>query len=163
MRSIPVHTGKPSEKSAWKKKTEVYPRTHGETMCILKQWHIPKGLSPYTRGNHSDDGHGEETGGSIPVHTGKPRIERLEPKPSKVYPRTHGETSPVPLDRPVREGLSPYTRGNRRRVSSKWRRKGSIPVHTGKPAFLRLDVALHGVYPRTHGETTAFTSSGSRS
>ncbi len=55
-------------------------------------------------------------------------------------------------------GLSPYTRGNRRECGKAGVLEGSIPVHTGKPAFFAPSVAIARVYPRTHGETSAMPS-----
>ena len=72
---------------------KVYPRTHGETIQGREVWFIGLGLSPYTRGNLAVCGLHQETGGSIPVHTGKPGSIRLVRKCRGVYPRTHGETT----------------------------------------------------------------------
>ena len=72
-RSIPVHTGKPVCMVQLSIRDGVYPRTHGETRHSQAfKMHI-KGLSPYTRGNHSEVKETLDSKGSIPVHTGKPR------------------------------------------------------------------------------------------
>ena len=70
-----------------------------------------------------------------------------------VYPRTHGETSVCNNPRPVVPGLSPYTRGNLKRIDSRGFSPRSIPVHTGKPSWRNSMPSQNGVYPRTHGET----------
>ena len=51
MRSIPVHTGKPSITLFVFIKDMVYPRTHGETLEYHPMYPLFRGLSPYTRGN----------------------------------------------------------------------------------------------------------------
>ena len=48
----------------------VYPRTHGETTANPKRHANGRGLSPYTRGKTLF----QRYQGSIPVHTGKPRL-----------------------------------------------------------------------------------------
>ena len=50
------------------------------------------------------------------------------------------------------EGLSPPTRGSRRRSPALHGSLGSIPAHTGKPSGTRPSTAATGVYPRPHGE-----------
>ena len=152
-RSIPVHTGKPSVAYSRTLYGGVYPRTHGETPHAYQLAHKDKGLSPYTRGNLLQMRDTRKPSRSIPVHTGKPRIALCIPIQTRVYPRTHGETAIeyTPEGRPM--GLSPYTRGNQILPLSGRERKGSIPVHTGKPCLDLGADGVHEVYPRTHGET----------
>ncbi len=153
IRSIPVHTGKPSETLSPSTVNSVYPRTHGETVIINRHYQPPQGLSPYTRGNHPLTRQYHQRKWSIPVHTGKP----IRPIPirisCKVYPRTHGETHIGGLARRTLEGLSPYTRGNHSWYIRGTLRGGSIPVHTGKPSRGHSGGYWPRVYPRTHGET----------
>ena len=131
----------------------VYPRTHGETTAP-GLFPIPgKGLSPYTRGNRYCPHPFWKLPGSIPVHTGKPRWEKEGVPKKTVYPRTHGETFSRKYLLPFLEGLSPYTRGNRAGTAVGNAGKGSIPVHTGKPACMASISVSSWVYPRTHGET----------
>ena len=75
-------------------------------------------------------------------------------KYSEVYPRTHGETCIKMVCYQKNSGLSPYTRGNLGFVGKTQNRRGSIPVHTGKPKSQSKKTFLTEVYPRTHGETT---------
>ena len=70
--SIPVHTGKPGRNGHRATRNEVYPRTHGETGIGIDVGLLDGGLSPYTRGNHSNRKDQAVVNGSIPVHTGKP-------------------------------------------------------------------------------------------
>ena len=72
---------------------------------------------------------------------------------SKVYPRTHGETTSFAYCVRSSKGLSPYTRGNLSRPRIDILKKGSIPVHTGKPGRKIPGPPCIWVYPRTHGET----------
>ena len=90
--SIPVHTGKPIAQRIATALTEVYPRTHGETIHPRTVHPKNKGLSPYTRGNPPDGYPGYFCLWSIPVHTGKPAAQHGRSAHCGVYPRTHGET-----------------------------------------------------------------------
>ena len=151
--SIPVHTGKPDYAVSGNSRTEVYPRTHGETLLSANAIVEVKGLSPYTRGNQEVYQWMVAMTGSIPVHTGKPRTSASVRDASEVYPRTHGETCLVLALNGLSSGLSPYTRGNQRNLKPALRYPGSIPVHTGKPRVIYPNASLSWVYPRTHGET----------
>ena len=91
-RSIPVHTGKPPHPSRSRTTSRVYPRTHGETWTRIHVRSSRMGLSPYTRGNLFRLLFGICSRGSIPVHTGKPQINKMRICQKAVYPRTHGET-----------------------------------------------------------------------
>ena len=119
--SIPAHTGKPDSFVRYDRQSHygvyprthgethvghcpaplfisladprVYPRTHGETWFFSCLPHRILGLSPHTRGNHSDQGSLTLPEGSIPAHTGKPRA------------CPYAASS-------LNQGLSPHTRGN---------------------------------------------------
>ena len=118
-----------------------------------------RGLSPYTRGNHIKLATNADNEGSIPVHTGEPRLAlRLRLK-RRVYPRTHGGTAKRGPKLYAFRGLSPYTRGNLIRIGRCRQDQGSIPVHTGEPAPGIFHFAPHWVYPRTHGGTESSTRS----
>ena len=153
LRSIPVHTGKPSTPTAGCPSARVYPRTHGETHRPGKWRSTTKGLSPYTRGNLPKEDRGGPGAGSIPVHTGKPSACWQIDRHTRVYPRTHGETCDAFEVVLKNHGLSPYTRGNPRSSSQMTPWKRSIPVHTGKPRPTAQTSIFTRVYPRTHGET----------
>ena len=71
----------------------------------------------------------------------------------RVYPRTHGETRRCGTALGACRGLSPYTRGNLRPACFTSTKRGSIPVHTGKPIPSEAGNCDLWVYPRTHGET----------
>ncbi len=133
----------------------VYPRTHGETTPAFQGKKGLKGLSPYTRGNHTGATRKRMGCGSIPVHTGKPGQRQYRQHEHWVYPRTHGETTTGDLRLSHLMGLSPYTRGNHLRGHAECHIHGSIPVHTGKPIPAYRAGGQTGVYPRTHGETQA--------
>ena len=72
LRSIPVHTGKPSSSAKPPSLVTVYPRTHGETQMNHRYEGTYYGLSPYTRGNLVWTISRPVEMWSIPVHTGKP-------------------------------------------------------------------------------------------
>ena len=110
--SIPAHTGKPPGRLAARQPHRVYPRTHGETICIDWDRAVSEGLSPHTRGNQIATQAIGLYPGSIPAHTGKPSWLAVHPSCVWVYPRTHGETIHERITAVVPVGLSPHTRGN---------------------------------------------------
>ena len=152
---------------------QVYPRTRGETAAGYPVQMYLEGLSPHTRGNRNSGEKSRFEVGSIPAHAGKPYRGPTYWSRCRVYPRTRGETAagyPVQI---YLEGLSPHTRGNRKRTAHSggelWSipahagkphrlmhlvgRGGSIPAHAGKPALNGGIRSLIAVYPRTRGET----------
>ena len=138
--SIPAHTGKPRGMIRPQAASSVYPRPHGEASYTGDYRVRETGLSPPTRGSHNArrrPGGSRRSiparPGSIPAHTGKPGTQRPSTRRRQVYPRPHGEAR-VPLRRkPGNWGLSPPTRGSRRRRRRTSIGRGSIPAHTGKP------------------------------
>ena len=71
----------------------------------------------------------------------------------RVYPRSHGGTSSLLLQRSHRWGLSPLARGNHNRSWACRCYRGSIPARTGEPDKSRTALPEPGVYPRSHGGT----------
>ena len=131
----------------------VYPRTHGGTdVAKLRQWD-EEGLSPHTRGNLAPRSAWAAKPGSIPAHTGEPRLLPIPVPVIRVYPRTHGGTHTTSTRSPVPSGLSPHTRGNHSIEVNRHDGDGSIPAHTGEPRPGRRRSRPCGVYPRTHGGT----------
>ena len=110
------------------------------------------GLSPPTRGSHSESAPSSCTHGSIPAHTGKPWATRCGRSPTRVYPRPHGEAQGLAQSGRPALGLSPPTRGSRTGVRVRRKVPGSIPAHTGKPFGPVPAAFVHAVYPRPHGE-----------
>ena len=133
----------------------VYPRTHGGTDTPWAAVALSSGLSPHTRGNPFLPSLFRSMSGSIPAHTGEPGASTAYTCARKVYPRTHGGTEYGPGEAADARGLSPHTRGNRSRGSGRGGWRGSIPAHTGEPGFPGTPPCWRGVYPRTHGGTSA--------
>ena len=132
-RSIPAHTGKPIRTPVVTMTSAVYPRTHGEAWDQASSDDQATGLSPHTRGSQIWRPAGQVERGSIPAHTGKPLPRPVSVRPSRVYPRTHGEAQvPQGFDGAA-QGLSPHTRGSRRDLPADAILGRSIPAHTGKP------------------------------
>ena len=131
----------------------VYPRPRGGTRVHTPGHLSNPGLSPPTRGNlqtraraagkirsipvHAGEPSGAVSGAgrmrSIPAHAGEPRPVRLSRQSSWVYPRPRGGTDVDLTNAEDGWGLSPPTRGNRRRPDQRGGRMGSIPVHAGEP------------------------------
>ena len=156
--SIPAHTGKPPRGLRYRDRAGVYPRPHGEaTNGARSRWN-DWGLSPPTRGSRHHAVPARGPSGSIPAHTGKPPLRDPLVHGPGVYPRPHGEAVYRRTTRILASGLSPPTRGSRRRRRFRQPRRRSIPAHTGKPAELPADGLLARVYPRPHGEAISSTS-----
>ena len=156
--SIPAHTGKPLRVRCLGAALGVYPRPHGEACTSTTDPREPSGLSPPTRGSPHDPERDAHAGGSIPAHTGKPRWSGARGSTRRVYPRPHGEAIRVRMESNAQQGLSPPTRGSRRRRGRRppWRR--SIPAHTGKPRRAFRSPCRIRVYPRPHGEASRMLS-----
>ena len=152
-RSIPAHAGEPGSEACAKPATAVYPRPRGGTLFVVAQPHRVYGLSPPTRGNPSYLPGRHFYDRSIPAHAGEPSVYRHSSSPFKVYPRPRGGTSAALARRSAASGLSPPTRGNRRRWSPPPSPRGSIPAHAGEPASFGADARPTPVYPRPRGGT----------
>ena len=70
--SIPAHAGQPGPLAPWYLPAWVYPRARGATEGRSLRFPAVFGLSPRTRGNHSNMKLGRGACGSIPAHAGQP-------------------------------------------------------------------------------------------
>ena len=153
--SIPAHTGEPPCILLCEITRRVYPRTHGGTSGSRRGSRRTRGLSPHTRGNHCGSRRRTAWSRSIPAHTGEPSWMTRRRRRSGVYPRTHGGTSSTGLRSVAFWGLSPHTRGNPTGAGGGAGGAGSIPAHTGEPAYRTPLNGYARVYPRTHGGTAS--------
>ena len=131
--SIPAHAGEPSVRKAHLPAPSVYPRPRGGT-------HNPHAARPLHEW-------------SIPAHAGEPPAGGRSCCGTKVYPRPRGGTSLRESDDDARDGLSPPTRGNRRRPARVGARGRSIPAHAGEPQGRPAVDVARTVYPRPRGGT----------
>ena len=135
--SIPAHTGKPLAGEGGFARQRVYPRAYGETGLGTTAPMCASGLSPRIRGNRAPKPIFLACLRSIPAHTGKPRLHRIEHARNGVYPRAYGETEDIRARPTLNRGLSPRIRGNHVQQESRVFLGGSIPAHTGKPLLIR--------------------------
>ena len=79
---------------------------------------------------------------------------------SRAYPRSRGATESWGFRTIASMGLSPLTRGNRRRAARRGGGVGPIPAHAGQP--VQVDGALRDrrAYPRSRGATVGRGASG---
>ena len=153
--SIPAHAGKPEGPQRGLPPRPVYPRPRGEADSGSATRQVYDGLSPPTRGSRVVQPGRRVRRGSIPAHAGKPRPEHPRRLRAAVYPRPRGEAvSPANRD-DSQQGLSPPTRGSRRRVPLQQAPQGSIPAHAGKPRIRDRPRYRTAVYPRPRGEASA--------
>ena len=91
--------------------------------------------------------------GSIPAHAGEPLVESSATTTGGVYPRPRGGTVGGQVGGENGKGLSPPTRGNRRRGRRCPNRPRSIPAHAGEPSGRGSRITARAVYPRPRGGT----------
>ena len=152
--SIPAHAGEPGCHASAPCCERVYPRPRGGTADFAPSVPSPSGLSPPTRGNRIRIGFPRDLWRSIPAHAGEP-IGRIIPRPIRaVYPRPRGGTLAAGVLDHLRHGLSPPTRGNRRRRGRRRPVVRSIPAHAGEPGARARRLAATTVYPRPRGGTS---------
>ena len=134
---------------------KVYPRAYGGTPENTVVRSPSTGLSPRIRGNHLGIGQFDRPQGSIPAHTGEPRIKRLRHIETRVYPRAYGGTKRRPASTAGTRGLSPRIRGNQSSNPRAGPGERSIPAHTGEPGPFQTRANQRRVYPRAYGGTQA--------
>ena len=151
MRYIPAHAGGTGRKHLRRGQHRVYPRARGVNATYARGYLAYEGLSPRTRGEHPRAAHGEGPGRSIPAHAGGTTGCRILRPGQWVYPRARGGNGLfLPPTSAVR-GLSPRTRGERRRQASGRDRHRSIPAHAGGTRQGRCWSGAAAVYPRARG------------
>ena len=153
-RSIPAHAGEPAGTAKADTARGVYPRPRGGTIMRETDIAAANGLSPPTRGNRAGARTNADKLRSIPAHAGEPMAGRGAGQAGGVYPRPRGGT--IGGDGTLADvpGLSPPTRGNRRRVPRKAPPVGSIPAHAGEPGADSRGRRGGLVYPRPRGGTS---------
>ncbi len=74
VRSIPAHAGEPINVNLVEAEAQVYPRTCGGTLRLLRRDQRRRGLSPHMRGNRLRSARGSDAARSIPAHAGEPPV-----------------------------------------------------------------------------------------
>ena len=151
--SIPAHAGEPGVTTSVSDVSAVYPRPRGGTPCLPPLVSVHAGLSPPTRGNPRTAPTRTANERSIPAHAGEPMDTGGLRNADAVYPRPRGGTTTAPVQSSAIEGLSPPTRGNRRRTLGGSARQRSIPAHAGEPSAEGGGSGRQTVYPRPRGGT----------
>ena len=109
------------------------------------------GLSPPTRGSLLPHELIVAPDRSIPAHAGEPMRDTARTSDTSVYPRPRGGAEWTGEYVPEESGLSPPTRGSRRRPVFEQRVLGSIPAHAGEPRRPARRMEYSRVYPRPRG------------
>ena len=115
------------------------------------------GLSPPTRGNPPLWARGRICLGSIPAHAGEPEGLSSTARGKAVYPRPRGGTEGLSSTARGEGGLSPPTRGNPSKPTSRQAALRSIPAHAGEPRGRKSPRPSPQVYPRPRGGTRHLT------
>ncbi len=110
-----------------------------------------RGLSPRTRGNRSHRPGARCVGGPIPADAGEPGRGLRPACPTGAYPRGRGGTGAASEYRDDKRGLSPRTRGNRRRLLVAPCPRGPIPADAGEPSRCIPARRATRAYPRGRG------------
>ena len=114
---------------------------------------VAEGLSPRTRGNHTNPSLLTIGSGPIPANAGEPSLLLCAWLPLRAYPRERGGTV---LQRPfktVNQGLSPRTRGNRQQGQQGESDLWPIPANAGEPSSRDCSASIDRAYPRERGGT----------
>ncbi len=149
--SIPAHAGEPGWPTSKYDAPRVYPRARGGAYSVSAGSASSRGLSPRTRGSLPLPALGRLPLGSIPAHAGEPRTELLPRLLPEVYPRARGGAGVPAAGDHFGGGLSPRTRGSRRRQRGLGIRPWSIPAHAGEPGKAAGPPPAVRVYPRARG------------
>ena len=142
---IPANAGEPS---AWLNAflcMPAYPRERGGTPPPRWLSNCLQGLSPRTRGNPPIRQLATVRQGPIPANAGEPCQRRLRRGLVRAYPRERGGTCRRHSNDVCHSGLSPRTRGNRRRPCQPLPGAGPIPANAGEPL---VDSPM--IYKRKH-------------
>ena len=153
---IPAYAGEPDPQLRRMPRARAYPRIRGGTWLPKDTQLRRKGLSPHTRGNPGQVTSPPDRSGPIPAYAGEPTNCACCNMDNGAYPRIRGGT--VDRDGVISGGvgLSPHTRGNRRRKATKHAYQGPIPAYAGEPTSEVITFKLLGAYPRIRGGTEDF-------
>ena len=151
---IPAHAGKTRTASRAECHSEAHPRSRGENPYAASQEQDPKGSSPLTRGKLVAGSGPIRAYGLIPAHAGKtpPWIRRA--RASRAHPRSRGENDRPSIQRAMREGSSPLTRGKPVGLRNRVSRCGLIPAHAGKTSSASAASKASRAHPRSRGENS---------
>ena len=151
-RSIPAHAGEPTGRIRKACRRAVYPRPRGGTNWTSLTARRDAGLSPPTRGNPENLLSRWDDDGSIPAHAGEPKTCLPSPVADGVYPRPRGGTTTRRVAKSTIGGLSPPTRGNRRRGMRRTLCSRVYPrPRGGTSGGVSVKWSLHGLSPPTRG------------
>ena len=147
--SIPAHAGEPSVCGLRAPVHGVYPRPRGGAFAFSARPRWCRGLSPPTRGSRVTSIVPPLGQRSIPAHAGEPATLNGAGQPTQVYPRPRGGAVDEGVKIAIVIGLSPPTRGSRRRLALRLWGSRSIPAHAGEPSK-GLAIVI-GLSPPTRG------------
>ena len=150
---IPAHAGQPRRGGTSARGWWAYPRSRGATPLPWASDRGMRGLSPLTRGNLDVVFLDALAPGPIPAHAGQPTRSGGQQARARAYPRSRGATARGAAPGSGATGLSPLTRGNRKRSVIVAHPFGPIPAHAGQPAAGRRTARSWRAYPRSRGAT----------
>ena len=149
---IPAHAGKTGLAAVTSAEFWAHPRSRGENIGLSAPPCWVTGSSPLTRGKPGRRARVEDLRGLIPAHAGKTTWALLGRARRRAHPRSRGENDRPSIQRALREGSSPLTRGKHGSRVPHRGPAGLIPAHAGKTRAGRLDEFHAGAHPRSRGE-----------
>ena len=153
-RLIPAHAGKTQAVTFQAQGHGAHPRSRGENALSPRFPASTPGSSPLTRGKRVQPPEPDQRRGLIPAHAGKTGPPARGPRPPAAHPRSRGENDRPSIQRAMREGSSPLTRGKPRAVAASGRGMRLIPAHAGKTWASRRYLRTSVAHPRSRGENT---------
>ena len=151
-RLIPAHAGKTLIGASGSPIMRAHPRSRGENFDVVSLYLIGVGSSPLTRGKPRGGARGSSGGGLIPAHAGKTVWWNGRRVQEPAHPRSRGENDRPSIQRAMREGSSPLTRGKLVLACNREPKLGLIPAHAGKTQGRRSRQQRGRAHPRSRGE-----------
>ena len=151
-RLIPARAGNTTGQCERRCGSSAHPRSRGEHKTAFSPPESFAGSSPLARGTPVAGDHGECTPRLIPARAGNTNACKQGVAAASAHPRSRGEHSKFPLNRPPDCGSSPLARGTQFPAESYPRGFRLIPARAGNtPSSLRRSGPC-AAHPRSRGE-----------
>ena len=151
---IPAHAGSTTQAAHPQEAQTAHPRSRGEHIIAVLNFHYFLGSSPLTRGAHSSGSSIRRSNGLIPAHAGSTDCRSRRGRIRTAHPRSRGEHAVEWLNHAVVAGSSPLTRGALGLYGAAPDGEGLIPAHAGSTACAAVVIGLCPAHPRSRGEHT---------
>ena len=129
-----------------------HPRIRGEKHVARRWWGRHTGSPPHTRGKDPAGRPGRNRRGITPAYAGKRGVEKSQLVIGEDHPRIRGEKPERIMEKLMKIGSPPHTRGkeNGRKIWRRW--PGITPAYAGKSENHIVKMNLYRDHPRIRGE-----------